>query len=89
MTDHSGETRAHPAQILAPNEWGGMSFQERMVTAEFRIHHQAHIVVDGSVCEGCSTRECIVACPANLFIPTSDGGLVFNHEPPRAKGVIP
>ena len=76
----AGHTVAHVAEILAPSAWGGMSFQERMATAEFRIHHQPHIVVDGSVCEGCSTRECIVACPANLFVPTSDGGLVFNHE---------
>ena len=33
MTDHTGHTRAHPAEILAPNAWGGMSFQERMATA--------------------------------------------------------
>ena len=79
-TDHGGHTRSHPADILAPSAWGGMSFQDRMATAEFRIHHQAHIVVDGSVCADCSTRECVVACPANLFVPTSDGGLVFNHE---------
>ena len=39
-----------------------------------------HIVVDGAVCADCSTRECVVACPANLFVPTSDGGIVFNYE---------
>ena len=74
MTDaaHSG--------MLEPHAWGGMSFQERMATTEFRIHHLAHIVVDGSVCADCSTRDCVVACPANLFVPTADGGIVFNHE---------
>jgi ferredoxin like protein len=79
-TNPIGHTVAHVADILAPSAWGGMSFQDRMATAEFRIHHQPHIVVDGTVCADCSTRECVVACPANLFVPTSDGGIVFNHE---------
>ena len=56
------------------------SFEDRMGTVEFRIHERAHIVVDGEVCAGCSTRDCITACPANLFVPTSDGGLLFNYE---------
>ena len=45
-----------------------ISFQERMGTAEFRVHHDAHIIVDGKVCADCSTRECVVACPASLFL---------------------
>ena len=49
-------------------------------TAEFHVHDQAHIVVDGAACADCSTRDCVVACPANLFVPTSDGGIVFNYE---------
>jgi ferredoxin like protein len=57
-----------------------ISFQERMGTAEFRVHHQAHIVVDGAVCAGCTTRHCVVACPANLFVPTNEGRIVFNYE---------
>ena len=23
---------------------------------------------------------CVVACPANLFVPTADGGILFNYE---------
>ena len=61
-------------------EWAEISFEDRIGTATFNVHHEAHIVVDGSVCTGCSTRECIVACPANLFVPTSDGGILFNYE---------
>lgn len=57
-----------------------MNFEDRMATVRFDIAPNAHIVVDGKVCAGCSTRECITACPANLFVPTSDGGLVFNYE---------
>jgi ferredoxin like protein len=57
-----------------------ISFQERMDTAEFRVHHDAHIVVDAKVCVDCSVRHCVTACPASLFIPTSDGGIVFNYE---------
>ena len=56
------------------------NFIETMETAEFRVHPEAHIVVDGEVCADCTTRECVVACPANLFVPTSDGGIVFNYE---------
>jgi ferredoxin like protein len=56
------------------------SFEERMATVEFRIHPEAHIVVDAERCRGCSTRACITACPANLFVPTADGGLLFNYE---------
>jgi len=60
--------------------WPQVAFTDRMETAEFRVHEDAHIVVDGSVCEGCSTQRCVVACPAGLFVPTSDGGIVFNYE---------
>ena len=60
--------------------WAEMSFQDRIDTAEFRIHERAHITVNGDSCRGCTTRECVVACPANLFVPTSDGGILFNYE---------
>ena len=60
--------------------WAEMSFLDRIDTAEFRIHERAHITVNGDSCRGCTTRECVVACPANLFVPTSDGGILFNYE---------
>ena len=56
------------------------NFLETMETAEFRVSPDAHIVVDGTVCADCTTRECVVACPANLFVPTADGGVVFSYE---------
>jgi len=62
------------------SEWPEVSFEDRMNTVVFDVHHDAHIVVDGRKCVDCSTRECIVACPANLFVPTSDGGILFNYE---------
>ena len=61
-------------------KWSLISFDDRMATSEFRIHERAHIVVDGDACRGCSTKECVVACPARLFVPTSDGGVLFNYE---------
>ena len=61
-------------------QWPDISFQDRMATAEFRVHERAHIVVNSDSCNGCTTRACVVACPANLFVPTSDGGIVFNYE---------
>jgi ferredoxin like protein len=60
--------------------WSSIPFDERIGTAEFRIHERAHITVNGDSCRGCTTRECVVACPANLFVPTSDGGILFNYE---------
>ena len=58
----------------------GGNFMETMESAEFRVAPEAHIVVDSAVCADCVTRECVVACPANLFVPTSAGGIVFNYE---------
>jgi ferredoxin like protein len=61
-------------------DWAELSFEERMARSEFRIAPQPHIVVDGDKCEGCSTKGCVVACPANLFVPKADGGILFNYE---------
>ena len=60
--------------------WPAVSFEQRMDTVEFRVHERPHIVVDSAVCRDCSTRDCVVACPANLFVPTADGGILFNYE---------
>jgi ferredoxin like protein len=57
-----------------------IGFEERMATVEFRVSHRAHIVLNEDSCRGCSTRACVTACPADLFVPTSDGGIVFNYE---------
>ena len=60
--------------------WSSISFESRMETVEFRVHESAHIKVDSTVCATCPSRECIAVCPANLFVPTADGGIVFNYE---------
>ena len=56
------------------------SIDERMGTVEFRVSDRAHIVVDSDVCRSCTTKACVVACPADLFVPTTDGGVLFNYE---------
>lgn len=71
---------ASSARIESDSTWKAIPFEELLATAEFRIHERAHITVDADSCRGCSTRECVVACPANLFVPTSDGGILFNYE---------
>lgn len=68
------------ASGAASERWPLVSFEDRMATTEFDVHERPHITVDSAVCDGCSTRQCIVACPANLFVPTSQGGIVFNYE---------
>jgi len=57
-----------------------VSFEQRMDLTEFRVGERAHITVDGDACRGCTTQGCVVACPANLFVPMSDGGILFNYE---------
>lgn len=57
-----------------------ISFDDRMETVEFRVSHTAHITVDSDVCRSCTTQACVTACPAKLFVPTTDGGILFNYE---------
>lgn len=71
---------ASPTVGAAPGRYSGTDFEVRIATAEFRVSATAHITVDSSICEGCSTRSCVVACPARLFVPTAGGGILFNYE---------
>ncbi|HEY5874099.1 MAG TPA: 4Fe-4S dicluster domain-containing protein [Ilumatobacteraceae bacterium] len=64
----------------AGQSWPALSFENRMATATFDVHERAHITIDGDACHGCTTKPCVVACPANLFVPTADGGILFNYE---------
>ena len=72
-----------PTDLLrtpAASDYPEVSFEDRMATVDFRVAPDAHIVVDGDACNGCTTKECVVACPANLFVPVADGGILFNYE---------
>ncbi len=62
------------------DKWPTVEFSDRMATVEFDVAPDAHIVVDSEVCRSCTTRACVSACPANLFAPTADGGILFNYE---------
>lgn len=64
----------------APERWPSQSFEEMIGTTRFDVHDEPHIVVDTTICRDCSTRQCVVACPAKLFVPTADGGILFNYE---------
>ena len=65
---------------MRSDQYPDLSFESLMGSVEFRVHEQAHIVVDDRKCVDCSVRGCIAACPANLFVPTADGGILFNYE---------
>ena len=66
---------------IAPDPaWPEVAFEDRIGSATFNVHPKALIVVDGRVCSDCCTRDCVIACPARLFVPTSDGGILFNYE---------
>lgn len=60
--------------------WADISFADRMATVEFRVSDRPHITVDSSACRSCTTKACVSACPANLFTPTADGGILFSYE---------
>lgn len=57
-----------------------VSFETRMQTVDFKVHERAHITVDAAICRDCSVKGCVTACPANLFVPTADDGILFNYE---------
>ena len=86
MTDPARMPPARPAdqgRTADPARTGDvwpLAFEDRMATVDFDVAPDAHITVDGDLCRGCTTRECVTACPANLFVPTSDGGILFNYE---------
>jgi ferredoxin like protein len=56
------------------------AFSDVMSTVEFRVSPRPHITVDTDVCRSCTTQACVHACPADLFVPTSEGGILFNYE---------
>ena len=66
--------------MAEPTPLGDMSFEDRMATVNFVVADKAHIVVDSDICRSCTTKACVFVCPANLFAPTSDGGILFNYE---------
>lgn len=77
----SGSAPAPAGQPPAPaTRWAHFSFEDRMATVDYRVSERAHITVDSDVCRSCTTQACVTACPANLFAPTSDGGILFNYE---------
>lgn len=73
---------ASPGSGSTGEAWSAapVSFEDRMAMVDFRVSSRAHITVDGDACRGCTTQACVTACPANLFVPVSDGSIVFNYE---------
>lgn len=70
-----------PAPAGPPQErLPAVSFEDRMATVDFRVSERAHITVDTEICRGCPAQVCVHACPADLFVPTSDNGILFNYE---------
>jgi ferredoxin like protein len=66
--------------MTGAGRYDGISFEDRMATTQFRVAPEAHISIDGDSCRGCTTKACVSACPAGLFVTTSDGGILFSYE---------
>ena len=75
-----GGNAGEVGRAQAPEAWRGIAFDTRMATVDFRVGERAHITVEADVCRSCTTKACVTACPADLFAPTSDGGILFNYE---------
>ena len=56
------------------------TMDERLDTVRFRVSDRPHIVVHAERCVDCPTRACVYVCPARLFVPLADGGILFNYE---------
>jgi ferredoxin like protein len=80
MDDGRDTAMTIPSTPAPVGEWAGVSFEDRLATVDFRVAPTAHIEVDTARCRNCSVQTCVTACPANLFVPTADGGMVFNYE---------
>ena len=57
-----------------------MRVEEKVALCAIKHHPDSHIRLNLDECRRCETRPCLSACPANLFVVTSDGGIVFNYE---------
>jgi ferredoxin like protein len=66
--------------MSAERDYREPSLDERLSGVDFTVSPRAHITVDTSACRTCPTRVCVHVCPAALFVPTTDGGVLFNHE---------
>lgn len=54
--------------------------EDLLEPVDFRPPQRPHITVDQRVCRSCTARPCVNSCPARLFVPTADGGLLFDHS---------
>jgi len=63
----------------APRPPGG-SFEDRMNTVDFRLSPRPHITVNTELCRSCTAQVCVHSCPADLFVPTGEGSILFNYE---------
>lgn len=53
---------------------------ERLDAVDIESTLPAHIVADPAACRDCRLAPCVVVCPAGLFVRTSEGRTLFNHE---------
>ena len=57
------------------------TLEEKMRTARYKVDSEAHITVNTDICkDDCSIHSCVYVCPAYLFVPLDDGGILFNYE---------
>ena len=80
MPDTTTHTLRYLQGRAAPASSPGTSIDEELSRVDFRISSRQHITLDSRVCRGCTTRPCLIACPARLFVETSAGDIVFNYE---------
>jgi len=45
----------------------------------FDVDEEAHIAIDPAICATCTTKPCLLVCPAQLYALGPDGEMTFDH----------
>ena len=66
---------------VTPTSWPAISLRgPDGARSSFRVHERATSPSTATPAAAARREACVVACPANLFVPTADGGILFNYE---------
>lgn len=56
-----------------------MKIEEKLAFNKFVIDREVHITVDEKLCQECSLRTCVYACPAECY-SVRDERVIFSYE---------
>lgn len=57
-----------------------LNIQERLATIRFICNNSSHLSVDDAKCKICKTRECLTACPADVYTEGVNNSIDVDFE---------